>query len=114
MPQNLLPFGGEMLLFENCFTQEESDYYFQTLQSEINWKHEPIIFFGKEVMQPRLTAMYGEDGVHYAYSGIDMPTTLWTDTLKTILQRVSSVSQAAFNIALLNLYRDGNDSVSWR
>lgn len=102
-----------MLLFESCFNKEESDFYFQKLQSEIQWKHEPIQLFGKPIMQPRLTAMYGEEGVHYAYSGIDMPATLWTETLKTILQRVSSLSQVSFNIALLNLYRNGQDSVGW-
>ena len=80
---------------------------------EIHWKQEPIILFGRSIMQPRLTAMYGEPGVHYAYSGIDMQATPWTDTLKTILQKVSSLTDASFNIALLNLYRDGNDSMGW-
>ena len=113
MPQNLLPSGGELQLFENCFAKEESDHFLQKLTTEIHWKHEPIKMFGRSVMQPRLTAMYGEPGVHYAYSGIDMQAAPWTDTLKAILLKVSSLANATFNIALLNLYRDGNDSMGW-
>lgn len=70
---NLLPFGGEMLYYPDCFDKKESDFFFQQLKDEIQWKHEPIKLFGKEILQPRLTAMYGDEGTHYAYSGIDMP-----------------------------------------
>lgn len=112
-PQNLLPFGGEMFYFPHFFTKEESDYFFHVLQAEIAWKHDPIKFYGKMIMQPRLTAMYGDEGEHYAYSGINMPALLWTDTLRVIKHRVEEISETKFNIALLNLYRDNKDSVSW-
>jgi len=113
MPQNLLPFGGEMLLFENCFTKEESDYYYDTLLHEIPWKLDKIVVFGKTYDQPRLTALYGDAGTHYAYSGIEMPATLWTDTLKRIKEKVETVTGTTYNIALLNLYRNGSDKVGW-
>ena len=56
---NILPFAGEVNYYEEFFSPGESDQYFNQLLKEINWKHEPIKIFGKEVMQPRLTAWYG-------------------------------------------------------
>lgn len=112
-PINLLPFDGEMYLYDDFFSTAESDYYYQKLLAEIEWKHEDIKLFGKPVKQPRLTAMYGEIGTHYAYSGIDMPALQWTDTLKEILEKVRNATQANYNIALLNQYRNEADGVGW-
>jgi alkylated DNA repair dioxygenase AlkB len=57
--------------------------------------------------------MFGEEGTHYAYSGINMPATPWTRELKQIQEKLQATTGALFNIALLNLYRDGNDKVGW-
>ena len=37
----------------------------------------------------------------------------WTPELSAIRELVSSSAQVSFNSVLLNLYRDGSDSVSW-
>lgn len=109
----ILPFNGEVLLFPQLFTVKESNTYFDNLLKEINWKQEPITIYGREVMQPRLTAWYGDDNKTYSYSGITMHPNKWTDDLFLIKQRVESISGAIFNSALLNQYRDGKDSVGW-
>lgn len=110
---NLLPFSGEMFLYENFFTKEESNQYFDILLHEIAWQQDDIKVWNKIHKQPRLTAMYGNAGAHYAYSGIDMPATPWTNALKLIKDKVEGATGAIYNIALLNLYRDGNDKVGW-
>lgn len=109
----ILPKDGEVSFFPNLFTREESDVYFDVLMNEIPWKQEPIRIFGKTVMQPRLTAWYGDPGKHYSYSGITMNPTHWTDALLKIKQRIETVSPVIFNSALLNLYRDQSDSMGW-
>lgn len=111
--KNILPFGGEMFIHEDFFSEEESNYYYETLLQNIQWQQDEIVVFGKRHMQPRLTAMYGESGTHYAYSGIDMPALSWTKELSEIKARVEAATGYTFNIALLNLYRDGNDKVGW-
>lgn len=64
-------------------------------------------------MQPRLTAWYGDAGKDYSYSGITMQPLAWTDTLMAIKQSADKVAGVSFNSALLNLYRDGKDSMGW-
>ncbi len=110
---NVLPKQGEVFLFDNFFSQKEADAFFQKLQSTIQWKQEPIKMFGKLVMQPRLTAWYGDADKTYTYSGITMQPNPWTKELLLIKEKIETVSNAQFTSALLNLYRDGQDSMGW-
>jgi len=110
---SLLPKDGEVFFFPNFFSPKESDLYLSQLTGEIAWKQEPIQLFGKTVMQPRLTAWYGDTGKTYRYSGITMLPIHWTHTLLEIKRRIEDVSPVAFNSALLNLYRDQKDSMGW-
>lgn len=112
-PVNLLPFKGEALLYAQFFSKEESDLYFEQLKNTIHWKQEPIKIFGREVMQPRLTAWYGDAGKAYTYSGITMHPLPWIPALETIRQKIKNIASVSFNSALLNLYRDGKDSMGW-
>ncbi|MEL6843963.1 MAG: alpha-ketoglutarate-dependent dioxygenase AlkB, partial [Bacteroidota bacterium] len=41
----------------------------ERLINSVPWKQEPIVIFGKSVMQPRLTAWYGDPDTAYSYSG---------------------------------------------
>lgn len=110
---NLLPFDGAAYLVPDAFTIKESDYYFPALQSDIAWKQESIKIFGKEVLQPRLTAWYGDKDKNYAYSGITMKPLPWTNTLLQIKEKVEHITTHKFNSVLLNFYRDGLDSMGW-
>lgn len=112
-PLNLVPVDGEVFYYPSIFSQVESANIFSHLVNEIVWKQEPILIFGKSVMQPRLTSWYGDEGKEYSYSGITMKPSPWTPTLFEIKQRVESLSGIQFNSALLNQYRDGKDSVGW-
>ncbi|MFC0185587.1 Alkylated DNA repair dioxygenase AlkB [Pseudarcicella hirudinis] len=111
--QNLLPFQGEAYFYPDFFSKSKSDFYFNQLLDEIRWKQEPIKIFGKEVMQPRLTAWYGDEGKIYTYSGITMIPHEWTPALLEIRQKAEEISKVRFTSALLNLYRDGKDSMGW-
>jgi alkylated DNA repair dioxygenase AlkB len=69
--------------------------------------------FGKKVMQPRLTALYGDEAISYSYSGITMEPIPWSKTLLEIKGKVEEVAEARFSHVLLNFYRDGQDSMGW-
>jgi len=112
-PFDILSFNGEAILYPSFFSPGESEYYFRKLLNEIQWKQEPIKIFGKEVMQPRLTAWYGDSDKPYSYSGITMQPHAWNDILKSIKQKIEPAAGVIFTSALLNLYRDGNDSMGW-
>jgi alkylated DNA repair dioxygenase AlkB len=110
---NLLPFDGAAYLVPDAFTIKESDHYLSALQRDIAWKQEPIKIFGKEVLQPRLTAWYGDEGKKYAYSGITMKPLPWTNILLQIKEKVEHITTHKFNSVLLNFYRNGQDSMGW-
>ncbi len=112
-PHNLLPYDGDALLYHPFLDPEACIFYFQELQQHINWKQEAIKMFGKQVMQPRLTAWYGDTGKAYSYSGITMQPIPWTKALTHLKTAVETLTGYHFNSALLNLYRCGNDSMGW-
>jgi alkylated DNA repair dioxygenase AlkB len=111
--QNLLPFQGEIMLYPDFFSKEKADYLFADLQKTLDWRQEPIWMFGKQVMQPRLTALYGNPGQAYAYSGLSMGSLPWIPVLEEIRDKIQTFTRLSFSHVLCNFYRDGNDSMGW-
>jgi alkylated DNA repair dioxygenase AlkB len=110
---NILPVDGEVYFYPELFTPEESDQLFKALTENIAWKQEPVIIMGKEIMQPRLTAWYGNADKSYSYTGITMKPHAWTPELLIIKERIEKIAAQQFTSALLNFYRDGKDSMGW-
>jgi hypothetical protein len=67
-----------------------------------------ITLFGKAVHEPRLTAWYGDHD--YSYSGRTLARRAPSDPLRALMAKVAAAAGGAFN-AVLNRYRDGNDSM---
>ncbi|MCP9769166.1 alpha-ketoglutarate-dependent dioxygenase AlkB [Lacihabitans sp. LS3-19] len=107
--ENLLPFDGEVLFYADFIGNE----YFELLKSEINWKQEGMKMYGKEVLFPRLTAWYAEEGKTYKYSGLVNIPQKFTPNLLKIKEMVELKTAKKFNSALLNYYRNGQDSMGW-
>lgn len=110
---NLLPKDGEVHFYPDFLNKEESDQLFQHLQDTIEWKQEPISIFGKQVLQPRLTAWYGDSSKPYSYSGITMHPRPFTQALLNVKERLESISKHVFTSVLLNFYRNQQDSMGW-
>lgn len=110
---NLLPFDGEIYYEPHFFDTDEAKELFEALKKNIAWRQEPVIIMGKEIMQPRLTAWYGDEDKSYSYTGITMHPLPWTKELTLIKERIERITGHDFNSALLNQYRDGNDSIGW-
>ena len=104
---------AEVIFYRGLFPEAQSDELYQALLSGTDWKQRSIKLYGKEVPLPRLTAWHGEPGKAYRYSGIKEEPAPWTPALLAVKREIEAVSGASFNSALLNLYRDGRDSVSW-
>jgi alkylated DNA repair dioxygenase AlkB len=83
------------------------------LIAEIPWRAQQVMVWGRKVLQPRLTAWYGDDGANYAYSGIELRPQPWTPLLLDIKSRSEEAAGATFNSVLLNYYRDHNDSIGF-
>ena len=104
---------GEVILYHNFFNAQESNLFFAQLHSTVQWRQEKIQMFGKTIPIPRLSAWYGDEGKSYTYSGITHHPLPWIPVIAQIKSRIETRSQVKFNSVLLNLYRDGKDSMSW-
>ena len=94
-------------------TSDAADRLFKQLLTQVKWKEDHIRIFGKTYLQPRLTALFGEQGKSYTYSGIQMHPTPFTPELLDLKKKIEDLSGEHFTTCLLNLYRDGQDSNGW-
>lgn len=104
---------AEIIYYPHFFDQKVADDIFSQLKTDIPWQQDNITVFGKTHLQPRLTALFGNDGKPYSYSNIKMQPHSWTLLLRKIKVYVESVSEVNFTTVLLNFYRDGKDSNGW-
>jgi alkylated DNA repair dioxygenase AlkB len=105
--------NGDIILYPGFLYPEESAALFLELSKETPWRQDEIRIFGKWLKQPRMTCVFGDEGMTYTYSGLTQPTLSWTSSLHTLRNKIQSNSGEKFNLVLLNLYRDGNDSMGW-
>lgn len=113
VPYSIQAPGADISLWSSLFPEDDANRLFRILRQEILWEQEKVSLYGKVHDLPRLTAWYGEPGKTYSYSGIKAHSSPWTPALIEIKKRIENVSDTRFNSVLLNLYRDGSDSVSW-
>jgi alkylated DNA repair dioxygenase AlkB len=99
--------GGTLLYAPAFFPTKEAAALFRALRDGTAWKQE----VGRGRPFPRLTAWYAGAGVAYRYSGVTHIGAGWTDTLLEVKSRVEATAGTAFNSLLVNLYRDGRDSI---
>lgn len=135
MPDNSPTPQAQIWFYQDFFTDDNANRIYNELLTNIKWRQDKIKLYGKEFLQPRLTAWYGEEGVKYTYSGITMYPEAWTDTLLRIKQQIEAAinrkidsqdsqqdaiaqspitqSPIEFNSVLINRYRHGQDSMGW-
>ena len=104
---------GAYYFHPNFFIPKYSDALLERLTDKILWKQESMQMYGKRINFPRLTAWYGDENKTYAYSGTTYHPTPWIKELLYIKEQIEPVAQTKFNAVLLNLYRHGQDSMSW-
>lgn len=101
--------NGEIAYYPNFFSKD----YYPLLRNDLKWHTDKIHIFGKTHPIPRLHCWYADQGVLYEYSGISIPQSQWTATLIEIKQNIENQTTYSFNGMLGNLYRSGDDYVSW-
>ena len=108
-PANLIPCDGVLQLVPDAVPAPER--VLDRLMAEIDWRQDEAWIMGRRVALPRLTAWYGDAG--YRYSGIDNPPRPWLELLVELKGVAEALAGSPFNSVLLNLYRDGRDSMGW-
>jgi hypothetical protein len=64
-------------------------------------------------MSSLLLQLFGDAGLVYSWSGIEMRPRPWPESLHALRERLCRETGVAFNTVLANLYRNGADSVGW-
>jgi alkylated DNA repair dioxygenase AlkB len=100
---------GQVLYDAAFYTPAESDALFAWLRNQIPWRQEAV--HGRPL--PRLNAWFSDAGLRYNYSGVSHVGSGWVPELLEVKRRVEQAAQATFNSLLLNLYRDGRDSIGF-
>jgi alkylated DNA repair dioxygenase AlkB len=104
-----LELGGHIRFEPIWIEPSEADAFFRELRATTAWHQGTIALFGREMREPRLTAWFGDSD--YTYSGRTMRAAPWPPSVATIRTRVELATSVPFNSVLLNLYRDGRDSM---
>lgn len=100
---------SDLMLIDNFFNKNESDYYYETLLHQTKWREYEMEIFDKMVTVPRMIAWYADKENEGFFSN----NAEWTPELLKIRNRVERETNLNFNAVLLNLYRNGNDGVGW-
>jgi alkylated DNA repair dioxygenase AlkB len=102
---------GELTLFRRPDLGTAPGSLFSSLRASLAWRQETIVLFGKQMLQPRLLAWYGDPQAIYRYSGRRHDPLPWTAELSELRRRIEALTGARFNSVLANLYRDHRDSM---
>jgi alkylated DNA repair dioxygenase AlkB len=100
--------------YQAAFLEEhEALQLFQVLLRGTAWRAETIRMFGRAVAVPRRCAWFGDQGIDYRYSHTPHCADGWNRETAALRDRLQQQFRIRYNFVLLNLYRDGRDSMGW-
>ena len=104
---------ADVSILRDLETHASHELIFEKLLSNTLWQQREMNMYGRKVLQPRLTAWYGDPDRTYVYSGIRNKPLPWTDLLRELKRRIEDCTELRFNSVLLNYYRDNQDSMGF-
>lgn len=111
MMSSITFYGCEIEIYKSFICEENCVSLFNILKSETEWVQNDIVIFGKKHKIPRLNEWYGS--VNMNYSNINFESKPLTKTLDKIRKKIEQETSSCYNSVLMNLYRNGNDSMGW-
>ncbi len=93
-------------LFEKYVASEDIEQ--SEIFQSIVWRQNTITVFGKQHLEPRLTAWMGPA---YRYSNIQWEPTPFHEPIVSLKNRLEETVEFQFNSCLFNYYRHGQDSM---
>lgn len=100
-------------LFHNFLPQQSANAILERLLKQVNWQQPLIRIAGNIHPIPRLQSWQGSNSFRYTYSRQTFYAEAFHPLIERIRLRIEELGQFKFNSVLCNLYRDGQDSVSW-
>lgn len=103
----------DYILYKEDFIK---DITLEDLEKEITFDQKTVKCYGKEYLEPRFTAVFGDPSVcHLKYTYSKSPRILqpMTKTLETIRNEIEKFTGIKFDFVLANYYKDGTHKVGW-
>lgn len=110
-PERIEAPDADVVLHRSFLAEVDAGRLFHTLIYTVPWRQDTITIFGHVHALPRLQQWYGD--APYTYSGIAMKPLPWTPELLDVRRKVETLLGVLFNSCLVNLYRNGDDTVGW-
>lgn len=110
MEQQSIGHGAWIQHVPDFLSQQDADDALSVLLEQLDWEQRANVVFGKEVMQPRLSAWAG--AIPYRFSGQTLEPRAPTPMLADLTTRVLDVVDHPFNHVVVNRYRDGKDWIA--
>jgi alkylated DNA repair dioxygenase AlkB len=105
--------SGEIYFWPNWLASSAANELLSTAIAQTPWRHDQINIAGKTIPIPRLQNWFGDPNTSYTYSRIRLQAVIFPDWMESLRLAVEQHTQHPFNRALVNYYRDGQDSVDW-
>lgn len=105
--------GADLEYLPGFLCPADADELLAALLADVPWQRPVVQIFGRTLRSPRLAAWYGDTGAFYRYSGLVNEPLSWLASLAALRGRIEHRFGQPFNSVLLNLYRDGADSMGW-
>lgn len=102
-----LPNGGKIQYISNYLQQDDIDKLFNETIN-LDWIQEQYEFYEKVGNVPRLMLSQGNGNILYK-----LKNTPWSPEVLKIKDRIEKEFDTIFEYAHFNLYRNGDDTISW-
>lgn len=110
---NILPCDGKVIYYGKIVEPNIANIYTDLLFSNIEWKNDEAIIFGKHIITKRKAAWYGDKAYPYTYSNTTKHALPWTKELLELKKLAEEKTNAMYNACLLNLYHNGDEAMAW-
>ncbi len=104
---------ADITYISNFLPPKTAAHYFDLLKEMVPWRQDSIKVYGKQHLQPRLTAFFANNHQSYSYSNIKMSPLPFSKELLEIKALLEPKVLVDFTSCLLNFYRNGKDSNGW-
>ena len=111
--KNLLPSDGTVNYFGKLMSDKAADRYFEKLMTNVDWKNDEAVIFGKLIITKRKVAWYGDTDYEYTYSNTTKKALPFTEELLELKNLIEEKTGETFNSCLLNLYHTGGEGMAW-
>lgn len=104
---------AELVYHSDFIEAKQATVLLNLMLENFPWSQDHIKLFGREVLQPRLTCLFAENKRSYTYSNLTLIPEPFPEILIPIKERLEQILGQRFTTCLVNLYRDGQDSMGW-